>query len=487
MATLTGFVMINKGIQNAAVCLDLNANKACDSGEPATVSAADGSYTLNYDPAVVAAAQLAAAPFVARVTTSTVDAATPTVPAVSSDIVLTAPAGKGAQINPLTTLVQAGVAGGLTLAQSQASAAIQIAVTEAELYDYQSAPALSEPYADNARTAAVLTAQALQDGATLLVVDKDAPATPAARGQIASLTYTLADTYNLRLFNTLSKSDGMGVVSDTRSGKTNGISSTSAALYNTAYLTPTGWKTCGTSFLSGRGVPNRSNYCDGGLPSLNYVVSSKSVSGQGMGAVARDMIAAGSSSLGGDTRYFDAYTFTEGANWESRKGTELGQVIFVNNINSTSEVFPSTTYAGVEDAISKLSRTTANLSTGAGMLWLGNTQNTNTWLMGSFSSDAGKVQYYACSTNVAATAITSCTVKNVGTYSIQTRNGVKVAMFAGQPDPVASISYTVGYADYSNGGMARVRIRIPTYAQTATASQRLNGSGSEQLLKALGL
>lgn len=488
MATLKGAVMINQGVQSAAVCLDLNANMACDSGEPSTVSAADGSYTLSYDTAVVTAAQVAAAPFVARVSTAAVDAAKPTVPAVSKEIVLTAPAGKGTQINPLTTVVQAGVTGGLTLAQSQAAVAVQFGVTEGELFDYQAAPALAEPYADNARTAAVFTAQALQDGVKPSVVDLAAPATASERGQIAGLTYTLSDTYSLRLFNTPSTSGGMSVVSDTRSAKTYGTATAAANLYTNAYLTSAGWKTCGTTFLSARGTPSRSNYCDGGVPSLNYVVSSTSVASQNMGTVARNMAAAGSSSLGGDTRYFDAYTFGDGAAWESRKGINLGQPIWVNNINSSNEVFASTTYAGVEDLIAKFGKTTANPNTGSGLLWLGFTQNTNTWLMGAFSGvAAGSVQYYACAINVQATAVTSCTAANVGSYTIQTRNGVKVAVFSGQPDPVASVNYTVGYADYTAGGAARVRITNPTYAATTTASQRLNRTGSEQMLKALGL
>ena len=84
--TLTGSVMVNQAIRNVTVCLDLNANNACDAGEPASAkTGADGIYSLTYDPAQVPAAQVAAASLIAPMVpgaltgaNTTIDAGDPT-------------------------------------------------------------------------------------------------------------------------------------------------------------------------------------------------------------------------------------------------------------------------------------------------------------------------------------------------------------------------------------------------------------------------
>ena len=64
--TLSGTVVVDQAIQNAVVCLDLNANGACDATEPASAkTSASGDYSLSYDPAVVTAGQAAAASLIA--------------------------------------------------------------------------------------------------------------------------------------------------------------------------------------------------------------------------------------------------------------------------------------------------------------------------------------------------------------------------------------------------------------------------------------
>src|SRR5690606_13497413 len=64
--TLSGTVVVDRVIQNAMVCLDLNANAACDATEPTSAkTTADGAYSLTYDPETVTAAQAAAASLIA--------------------------------------------------------------------------------------------------------------------------------------------------------------------------------------------------------------------------------------------------------------------------------------------------------------------------------------------------------------------------------------------------------------------------------------
>lgn len=83
----------------AKVCLDKNNNKKCDSDEPTTVTAPNGSYTLNN----VLPTDIATYPILVEVTTSATDEQRG---AVKVGYVLTAPAGKTAFISPLTTLIQ---------------------------------------------------------------------------------------------------------------------------------------------------------------------------------------------------------------------------------------------------------------------------------------------------------------------------------------------------------------------------------------------
>ncbi len=102
-------------------------------------TAADGKYTLTYDPAVVTDA--ATARLIAPVragdpsaASTAVDSAHPTVAVAASDYVLSRPAGSGGAMNPLTTLVQAGVAAGMsTEAVARENVALQLAIAAAKV------------------------------------------------------------------------------------------------------------------------------------------------------------------------------------------------------------------------------------------------------------------------------------------------------------------------------------------------------------------
>ena len=91
----SGVVVADQPVSGVTVCLDLNANGACDTGEPAAQTDAQGAYSVK-----TTAAQSSAS-VIALMTQAA---------GASSPYVLRQVPGKGGQINPLTTLVAAGVA-----------------------------------------------------------------------------------------------------------------------------------------------------------------------------------------------------------------------------------------------------------------------------------------------------------------------------------------------------------------------------------------
>ena len=89
MVTLSGTVAGNQAIRNAVVCLDLNANAACDADEPAAArTGADGAYSLSYDSAKVTAAQAAAASLIAAMVPGAATDAATTIDAAEPDPIL---------------------------------------------------------------------------------------------------------------------------------------------------------------------------------------------------------------------------------------------------------------------------------------------------------------------------------------------------------------------------------------------------------------
>ena len=119
--TLTGSVVVDQAIQNAVVCMDLNANNVCDTGEPVSAkTGASGAYSITYDPASITAAQATAASLIATMVpgaptnpNTTIDAAEPGVALTEKAYVLKQVPGKSGQITPLTTLLAAGIQSGL--------------------------------------------------------------------------------------------------------------------------------------------------------------------------------------------------------------------------------------------------------------------------------------------------------------------------------------------------------------------------------------
>jgi hypothetical protein len=119
-STQTG-VVADGLLAGAKVCLDLNENRVCDAGEPTASTKADGSYEITG----LSSADVAHTLLVEVRAGITTDS---DYGLVTADYSLMAPAGKGAFISPITTLIQALVDGGaaanVTSAESQVATAL---------------------------------------------------------------------------------------------------------------------------------------------------------------------------------------------------------------------------------------------------------------------------------------------------------------------------------------------------------------------------
>ena len=105
---VTGTVL-DRGLNNATACLDLNDNRVCDAGEPSAMTS-NGSFTIN-------TTQAADAIVLVQATTTSTTSEGPVV----APYVLTAPLGRHAVITPYTTLLQSEIDSGRSdnLAQAE--------------------------------------------------------------------------------------------------------------------------------------------------------------------------------------------------------------------------------------------------------------------------------------------------------------------------------------------------------------------------------
>ncbi len=128
-----GGVVADGYLSGAKVCLDKNLNKKCDVNEPTGISGAGGKYTIVDD---VPPADLAKYPIVVEVPAGAVDSDRGP---VTSEYVLSAPAGKPEFVSPLTTLVQSQIeSSGQTLTEAVASVKTQLGlVTLSPMDDYK--------------------------------------------------------------------------------------------------------------------------------------------------------------------------------------------------------------------------------------------------------------------------------------------------------------------------------------------------------------
>jgi hypothetical protein len=488
LTTVKGSVYINQAVQNAVVCMDLNANNACDAGEPtSSKTGTDGAYSLTYDPSLVSASQVAGAPLVANISTSAIDAGSPGAPVTTTSYVLSAPAAQAAQINPLTTLVQTGIASGLTKAASEAAVALQLEVPVADIYNYQANAALnSAVVADNARNMAQVVVAALAAGVKLSVINPASTATAAASDQLIALTYTDSNNYLIRnrpTDNKANTSNGKVSATDSRTGKTNGATTPHDTLYPTVYLTPNGWVRCDETLAitSTLGAPNRSSSCAGNNLSVSYS-SNIDISGQKMADVVTQIQA----EMGVNTSItllpsvLGAAVFPADSSLRKSTNMSLEQNIFINNTATDGGVAGATT---LEQVVANRPTSKVNLNTGGGTVGLGLVDDTHA-LRVAFKDTVNAVQYYRCDFVQSTNTISACVATTTGTFAISTVNGVRTMAFAAQPSTPAT---TVrGLAEYS-GSVFTTRQSKPDSKGGTSTSQRLNGTAWTAMKAVLGL
>lgn len=128
--TLAG-VAVDGYLKGAKVCLDLNDNNACDSGEPEATTDESGRFSMSVD-AQVAASHRVLVQVLAGVTVDQDNPGTP----IEQGYTLSAPIGKQGVVSPLTTLVAAKMLGGSTQADAEAWALTQLGLSDkAKLYN----------------------------------------------------------------------------------------------------------------------------------------------------------------------------------------------------------------------------------------------------------------------------------------------------------------------------------------------------------------
>ena len=516
--TLSGQVARSGTLKNVVVCMDLNANDACDADEPAAApTGADGAYSLTYAPAKVTAAQVAAASLIAPVmggevtaATTAIDSANPGAAATTASYVMKRPAGSAGAINPLTTLVAAGVAAGMTDAVARENVALQLGIDAAKIDNYQDDPAdLSEHVRDTARQIAALTSHALRQGAPLRVVDQRSAT--AEDSVLASLWYRDADNYFVRTLDRLAQPAGDSPwtsVVDARDGKNAGVTrserSDNQALYRSAYLGSDGWRVCDRDELikSTRGNPSRSVYCDAQV-AVGYSRFT-SVAGQSMADLVNRWQGQASNNINADGTSTASMlgklgntTFPSGAEEEVRTSIVVVPGITIDNIWTRN--LAQTRGTTLAELIEKNPASAVNLPSAAGTISLALSSAINKNLRVAFkeatSATAGAAQFYECDLDATGSALlpeNNCHATTTGTYSIEIINGASVMRFAGHPPITANISYEVVYTEVDWGGenrrwVYRAHETKPSLNYRGTDTNRLNATAWEAMKAQLGL
>lgn len=152
--------VVDGAAANASVCLDVNRNRACDSGEPGAKAGADGSFSFAAD-AVVAASH-------------------PVLASLSSGNILEAPVGNYAVISSLTTLVkhEQDVDPGVSLDRALRNVSLMFNLPESALLASPSANA------DAAPVAATLSAVLARETGNVGIANETDP-----RRRVASMLY----------------------------------------------------------------------------------------------------------------------------------------------------------------------------------------------------------------------------------------------------------------------------------------------------------
>lgn len=498
--TLQGTVVVNQGIQNAVVCMDLNANSACDSGEPASAPTnASGAWQLTYDSSQISAAQVAAASLIAPITAGATDAAAPGQSATTQPYVLRQVPGKSGQINPLTTLVAQGMAGGMSEGAARMNSAQQLGIAEAKIDNYQDDPATDPAQVqDTARTLAAFIASALEHDKVLQVGDP-AGASAALEDVLTRLAYEDAGNYETTVLAEQARAAGSAQRTYTQQ-----VTKVAAGapvtdvrtLHPSLYLTPTGWKRCDNTTVHSAtlGSPNLSAYCVT-QQAISYQ-SGTDIGGQPMAQVITTLQATPASNpinrdmpTGALLTAVGSATFPAGAQLIKSTRLLLAPPLFISD--TRTQFIAQAQASTLEELVAARQASNVNLATSGGSLSLGlgatPDRNLRVAFTGVTSPTDGTVQYYDCALSPADVA-SNCSATNTGTYHIDTVGGVRVMRFAGYAATPAS-SQTNFYAEVKNTstGDYIYRVRQAKPVATATDTYRLNGTAWAALKAQLGL
>lgn len=508
--TLAGTIVIDQGVKNAVVCMDLNADGLCDAGEPASAPTAEnGAYSITYDTATVSEAQVEAASLIARMVpgaatdaATTIDAANPADALTAAAFVLRQVPGKAGQINPLTTLVAAGVADGMSEAVARSNAAVQLGIAEAKIDNYQDDAASDSNIADTARMLAKVTAAALEQGSVLRVADQSAAAA-ASNGSLAQLRYTDSGTYYVRRYAVPAKAAGsvINAAIDARSGQGKGVPYRVDQVFTFAYLTADGWARCTTppQLVSTLGNPSRSNYC-GVTQAISFVTDTSDISNKAMSAVVTELQVDPANpinnglEIGNLLADLGSAVFPANSTYVTRSSIPLNQAILINSINTDG--VRQTLATTLDQLVTALPASEVNLATASGSLSLGiatsDANNLRFAFTGTTSPTAGTVQFYQCELNAAQTVASACVATQTGTYAIETKNGVRLMRFAGHAETV--MNHTRLYVEVQNAPdvisgnwVFQAREGKASIDQSQSKSVRLNDVATDALLGKLGI
>lgn len=516
--TISGTVAVNGFVQNAVVCLDLDNNSACDPTDPTSgKTGSDGAYRITYDTSTIAPARVAAASLISPQVpgllsdpNTTIDTVDGQATSESARYVLRQLAGKSGQINPLTTLLAAGVAAGMTEAVARANIAQQLAIAESKIDDYQADTALTESaFADNARTAAVVVAFTLDQGISLAVGDPSLASLPENPSDLRSLRYTDAANYTFSAFNRLARAAGApsGLLLDVRDGRTGNVVTPASTLYNQAYLTSSGWRRCDdTQALTFTlGVPNRSKFCD--VQESIGVRRNVPIAGRVMAEVVNEMQVEPDNTINVGQSTSNLVTDLGMASFQGNSALRVGTSLnlnrpyFINSINTDSVNQAIAT--NLAELIAARPASAVALPSPGGSLSLGlgsgNFRNLRVAFTGSTNATQGTVQFYECDLDATQTTASNCGTAGTGNYAISSVNGVQVMHFTGNAPTV--MNHERVYVEVKAGTQVVQTMPVvgggdtvfvarqnkPDIDSNSADSRRLNGSAWADMKAQLGI
>lgn len=506
--TLTGRVTVNGPVRNTTVCLDLNANAACDTGEPASpATGEDGVYILTVDTAKVSAEQVAAASLIAPVMAGvSIDTASGGSPAAS--YVMRQVRGKAGAINPLTTLLATGVAGGMSEETARANLVAQLALgSAAQIDDYQSDPAASPAQMnDTARRMAMFTAELLEKGGTLELADQSAARDPAPSNLLA-LNFTDPGNYNVRYLEVIGKPAGPGLtpVRDVRAGRSSGSALPEGSLYASAYLNSGGWVRCAadTTLVVTVGNPSRSLFC-GAVEQVGYDSAGRDLGSRLMAEVVTEMAAEGGTTINagrdisGLNNNLGTATFPVGSRSTLRTNWTLTQPVWINSANTDRIAYRGVPVPTLENLVTAFPASVVVTPDPAGTLSLGLSTGSQRNLRVAFTGthttplSNGTVQFYDCDLNAAQTVASNCAPLGTGSYRVEEQHGVRMLRVAGHPDTVMNhvrlfVEVQNTPAVSSTNAVFIARQNKPDAASNTTATRRINATAWAAMRQVLGL